>query len=123
MDASKHTANLYAVGLNVPLAILFSVAVRTSYTFLIGFAVVALIALLVVREALVDLARGPYRLPILAVLSGSLLFWTVIFLVYGDGRTPSRDATLRIADPALFAGVGLVFFGIFTNFIARKRST
>jgi hypothetical protein len=121
MAASMYTANKYAVGLNVPLALLYSLTARTGIDIRVSFLIIAGLVVILVRELIIKWSEKTAHLPVIAVLIGSLMFWSALLLVYGH-VAESNELVYRLADVALYSGILLVIIGVFASYLKTRRA-
>lgn len=118
----RYGANIAAVGVNVPLAILSSLTARPGRTM--PGAVCVLIVLALIGLAAWKFPRGENRssfqwLTFLSLL-GSAILWVGVFVLALKG-----DALPSIAYTGLnvliFGGIGIIMFGVFGSYVAIRK--
>ncbi|HET7604889.1 MAG TPA: hypothetical protein VFK28_02310 [Sphingomicrobium sp.] len=122
MNPMAYGANIAAVGVNVPIAILFALTARPGRT--LPTAVCVLIVLGLIGLAAWKFPRGEKRssfewFTFLTVL-GSGLLWTGVFLlaINGDSLPSLAYAGLDIL---IFGGIGLVLCAVFGSYISIRK--
>ncbi len=109
----------YAVGLNTPLAILYSVTARSGLPLAVRTVLVLLILACAVFEIVRPEART-HKSRNLIVITGTLFIWSMLLFVYNYVPETGNLVTYEIAHAVLVTGTVLVLVGMFRAYAAQK---
>jgi predicted membrane channel-forming protein YqfA (hemolysin III family) len=121
-NSMRYGANVAAIGLNVPIAILFALSTRPGRT--LPTAVCVLIVVGLIGLAVWKFPKGEKRssfewFTFLSVL-GSALLWSGIFLlaINGDSLPSMAYTGLEVL---IFGGIALVLGAVFGSYISIRK--
>jgi hypothetical protein len=120
MAASKFTPYLYAIGLNVPLAILYNISVRYNVSLLLGILSLIGFSILLLLKTIRVSSNLKSRVGELLIILGSAIFWSMILLIFGVVNE-KHYIVYDISKALVYIGIALLLTGIFITFISTKE--
>lgn len=121
---NRYLPNIYAVGLNVPLAAVYGWSASPGQEFptTLGVAIWLGLVGLLIFEVYRRLRMKSEKSPVIFVLTGTLMMWSSLFFGYPNLGDPENRHILHASRIGLFGGVGLVVVGMFAAFRSQRRA-
>ena len=119
--AKNQVIHVYALGLNLPLAVFYNITAENGLSLAVsGFLIALLIGVLLY---ILFSEENDFTLKLLkaSLAVGSILFWTVILLVYGH-VSESESTIYDIADAAMYFGICMIFFSVVACYVITRRA-
>lgn len=122
MNSMRYGANLAAVGVNVPIAIIFALTARPGRTLPTAVCVLIVVGLMGLAAWKFPRAEKRSSFEWFTFLSvfGSALLWTGVFLLAIKGDSLPSVAYTGL-DVLIFGGIGLILFAVFGSYISIRK--
>jgi hypothetical protein len=116
---SRYSPNLFLVGLNSPLAVLYASTAKDGLPLVARIAIILALMGILVWILVAKKTENP-RADVL-VLVGSILMWTPVLFIYNHVREPGNQLVYDAAKIALFGGIGIMLLGLFMGYVAQRK--
>lgn len=121
---NRYLPNIYAVGLNVPLAAIYGVSASSNQEMPLVLRVSIWLALVgfLVFELYRRRGTRAEKTPVLLILVGTLMMWSSLYFAYPNLGDRENRLILHAGTIGLFGGVALFVAGIFAAFLSQRRA-